>query len=372
MFVFHRDELHAHTLFGATSLDSGTSGYLTCRRINSKSNLDGNHKLFSQPPGNQASGFNSATENRGISPMIPSLNIADIGAFTAVAEMKSIAKASARLHLSQSAITRRVQNLEDQLGVRLFDRDSRPMILTPEGQEAYKHAKNVLASTSELQAAITPSDKIEGAFRLGCSTSLGDTLLNFPLDTLRSQFPKLRLSVVCDESPGLVSRLRKRELDVVIILLPYGNSLPSGITGEMLCTDSIAVVVPKGFRFRRGAGLAELAEHPWIVNPLGCSSRQAIQNAFDKAGLQLDIVLETSGTGLQMTLIEGGRGLGVFLPFVVKASRFRGSIHLIRPSDFQARISMWIAYHPNSERLKQPIRTLRDSLTRREFATDRQ
>jgi DNA-binding transcriptional LysR family regulator len=140
----------------------------------------------------------------------------------------------------------------------------------------------------------------------------------------------------------------------------------------MLCTDSIAVVVPKGFRFRRGAGLAELAEHPWIVNPLGCSGRQAIQNAFDKAGLQLDIVLETSGTGLQMTLIEGGRGLGVFLPFVVKASRFRGSIHLIRPSDFQARISMWIAYHPNSERLKQPIRTLRDSLTRREFATDRQ
>jgi DNA-binding transcriptional LysR family regulator len=104
--------------------------------------------------------------------MIPSLNIADIEAFTAVAGSQSLSKASARLHLSQSPITRRVQNLEDQLGARLFDRDSRPMILTPEGQEAYKHAKSVLASTSELQAAITPRDKIQGTFRLGCSTSL--------------------------------------------------------------------------------------------------------------------------------------------------------------------------------------------------------
>jgi DNA-binding transcriptional LysR family regulator len=294
--------------------------------------------------------------------MISPLNIADIEAFTVVAEMKSISRASARLHLSQSAITRRVQNLENKLGVKLFDRDSRPMILTPEGQDVYRHAKNVLASTSELQAAITPGDRMAGDFRLGCSTSLGDTLLGRPLDTLRREFPRLRLAVVCDESPGLISRLRKLELDVAIILLPDGNSLPSGITGEMLWTDSIAVAVPKSFRFRRGAGLSELSEYPWIVNPLGCSGRRALQSAFDKAGLQLDIALETSGTGLQLTLIESGRGLGVFLPFVVKASRFRGSIRMIQPSDFEARISMWIAYHPNSERLKQPIRALRGAL----------
>jgi LysR family transcriptional regulator, benzoate and cis,cis-muconate-responsive activator of ben and cat genes len=84
--------------------------------------------------------------------MTSSLNLADVEAFIAVSDMRSIAKASARLHLSQPAITRRVQNLEDQLGVKLFDRDSRPMVLTPEGQEAYKHAKTLLASTAELQA----------------------------------------------------------------------------------------------------------------------------------------------------------------------------------------------------------------------------
>jgi DNA-binding transcriptional LysR family regulator len=150
-----------------------------------------------------------------------SLNIADIEAFAVVAEMRSIAKASAGLHLSQPAITRRLQNLENQLGVRLFDRDSRPMVLTPEGQEAYKHAKNVLASASELQTAVIPGKKLTGGFRLGFSTQFAE-------------------------------RDHRRNAK---------------------STDPVAVVAPKGFRFRRGEGLAELSKHPWIVNPPGCSGR---------------------------------------------------------------------------------------------------
>lgn len=142
--------------------------------------------------------------------------------------MRSIAKASARLHLSQPAITRRLQNLEDQLGVKLFDRDSRPMVLTPDGQQAYKHAKTVLASTAELQAAITPGKQMAGDFRLGFSTALGDTLLGAPLDALRREFPRLHLSVASDESTGLISRIKKRELDSAVILLPEGYILQTG------------------------------------------------------------------------------------------------------------------------------------------------
>jgi DNA-binding transcriptional LysR family regulator len=299
--------------------------------------------------------------------MTCSLNIADIEAFIAVADMRSIAKASARLHLSQPAITRRLQNLEDQLGVKLFDRDSRPMVLTPEGQQAYKHAKTVLASTAELQAAITPGNRMAGDFRLGFSTALGDTLLGAPLDALRREFPRLHLSVASDESTGLISRIKKRELDAAVILLPEGYNLPSGIAGEMLRTDTIAVAVPRGFRFPRGGRLEELADQSWIVNPPGCGGRRALQSAFDKAGLRLrlNIILETSGTGLQLALIEGGRGIGAFLASVVKASTFRNSINIIRPADFHPRLSIWTAYHPHSERLKQPIRALSEALKNR-------
>jgi len=294
--------------------------------------------------------------------MISSLNIADLEAFAAVAEMRSIAKASTRLHLSQPAITRRLKNLEYQLGVKLFDRGARPMILTPEGEETHRHARNVLSTASELQAAITPGKKIKGGFRLGFSASLADNLLRRPLDILRREFPSLRLTVSSDESVDLLSAIRKLELDAAVILLPDGRDLPDGIAGEMLRSDTIAVAVPQDFHFPKGAKLTDLSRQPWIVNPLGCSGRQALQNAFVRAGLPLEIALEISGTGLQLALIEAGRGLGVFLPYVVKASRFGASIRIVRPPDFEPRLSTWIAYRPNSDRLKQPIQTLRDAL----------
>ena len=72
--------------------------------------------------------------------------------------------------------------------MKLFDRDSLPMVLTPEGQEAHKPAKTLLASAAELQAAITPGKRMAGDFRLGFSTALGDTLLGAPLDALRGSF----------------------------------------------------------------------------------------------------------------------------------------------------------------------------------------
>jgi DNA-binding transcriptional LysR family regulator len=294
--------------------------------------------------------------------MTSSINIADIEAFAAVAEMRSIAKASTRLHLSQPAITRRLKNLESQLSVKLFDRKSRPMMLTPEGLKAYKHATTVLASASELQAALTPGKSMSGDFRLGFSTSLGDTLLGQPLDTLRREFPKLKLSVICDESANLLLRIQRREIDTAIVLRADDHNLPKDIAGEVLCSDSIVVVAPKNFHFPKGAGLAELSKQPWILNPPGCSGRELLQSAFERAGLPLNIVVETSGTGLQMTLIESGRGLGAFLAYVVKASRFRNSIRVIRPSDFGPRVSIWIAYHPASERLEQPIRAVRMAL----------
>ena len=292
------------------------------------------------------------------------MNFADIEAFIAVSETKSIAKASKRLHLSQPAITRRLQGLESHLGVQLFDRHSRPMALTPEGQEAYRHARAVLASANELRASVTPGKRLSGDFRVGFSTSLGDSILEGPLDKLRHEFPRLRLHAIGEESAGLVARIRRRELDAAVILLPEGHSLPSGIEGQLLRTDRIVFVVPKKRLVPQRAGLAELANEPWIVNPPGCSGRQALQAACDKAGLILNIMLEASGTGVQLALIESGRGVGAFLPYVLKKSKLSRALRTIQPKDFDARISLWVIHHAGSHQFARPIELLRESLKR--------
>ena len=78
------------------------------------------------------------------------MNLIDLEAFVAVVDHGSVVAASAVLHLTQSAVTRRIQNLEDALGVPLLDRQNRPLQPTRAGRETYEFAKPVLSSVSDL------------------------------------------------------------------------------------------------------------------------------------------------------------------------------------------------------------------------------
>jgi DNA-binding transcriptional LysR family regulator len=82
------------------------------------------------------------------------VNLIDLEAFVSVVDRGSIVAAAAALHLTQSAVTRRIQNLEDALGVLLLDRQTRPLQPTRAGHETYEFAIPVLNSVSDLRGAI--------------------------------------------------------------------------------------------------------------------------------------------------------------------------------------------------------------------------
>src|SRR5271167_4237868 len=121
------------------------------------------------------------------------MNLIDLEAFVAVVDHGSIVAASAVLHLTQSAVTRRIQNLEDALGVPLLDRQSRPLQPTRAGRETYEFARPVLGSVSDLKSAIVHNGEPSGDFRFGVSRSLGDLALLHPINSLRANYPLLRI-----------------------------------------------------------------------------------------------------------------------------------------------------------------------------------
>jgi len=104
------------------------------------------------------------------------MNIVDLESFVTVAESGSIVGAAARLHLTQSAITRRIQNLEEALGVELFDRQSRPIQLTAAGKATYEAAKPVLCSVNELKSAVVLNGEPSGSFVLASHEGSGRAL----------------------------------------------------------------------------------------------------------------------------------------------------------------------------------------------------
>jgi Bacterial regulatory helix-turn-helix protein, lysR family len=105
------------------------------------------------------------------------MNLIDLEAFVSVVDHGSVVAAAASLHLTQSAVTRRIQNLEDVLGMPLLDRKTRPLQPTRAGQETYEFAKPVLSSVNDLKAGIFMAESRRAIFasayrgRLGTSQS---------------------------------------------------------------------------------------------------------------------------------------------------------------------------------------------------------
>jgi DNA-binding transcriptional LysR family regulator len=242
------------------------------------------------------------------------MNLIDLEAFVSVVDHGSVVAAAAGLHLTQSAVTRRIQNLEDALGSPLLDRKTRPLQPTRAGQETYAFAKPVLSSVNDLKTGIMHGGEPSGDFRFGMSRSLGDLAIGFPIRCLRADLPKVRIHAFVQWSGVLIDRLATRALDCAVVLLPEGSTPPASLMSECIGAVPLTIVAAKSTRLSQPATLEELASNPWVLNPHGCSARQFLEAAFLQRGLPFISSVEAEGYELQLSLISDGVGLGLVMP----------------------------------------------------------
>jgi DNA-binding transcriptional LysR family regulator len=290
------------------------------------------------------------------------MNLIDLEAFVSVVDHGSIVAASAHLHLTQSAVTRRIQNLEDALGTPLLDRQTRPLQPTRAGQETYEFAKPVLSSVNDLKTGIMHGGEPSGDFRFGMSRSLGDIAIGAPIRCLRDDLPKIRIQAFVQWSGVLLERLATRALDCAVVLLPEGSTPPASLTSECLGATPFIIVAPKTNRLSQPAILEELASNAWVLNPHGCSIRQSLEAAFLQRGLPFVSAVEAEGYELQLSLISEGVGLGLMMPQVLHSSVLRKHIKPVTVKGLSLMQNVWILHSRHIGRLTPAVRCVRDAV----------
>ncbi len=291
------------------------------------------------------------------------MNIHDLEAFVAVVETGSIVAASARINLTQPGITRRIQSLEDSLGIALLDRQSKPLKPTAAGREAYEHGRRVLRSLDDLKAGVSPGGAISGEFRLGVMPYLSEAALSAPLDQLRSQFPQLTLRIVSGWSPQLIEQVAHSQLDAATICLAEGTEPPDNVVGDMLGIHNVILVASHSLGVPKAPKLDELSRFPWIMNQSGCGFRAFIHHRFEAERLPFDVAVEAMSADLRMSLVSRGLGIGVLTPAALSGSRWRNSIEVIEAPDFSPRVVNWLVHRPPAGRLARPIAVFGEALT---------
>jgi DNA-binding transcriptional LysR family regulator len=290
------------------------------------------------------------------------MNTRDLEAFLAVVETGSIVGASARLHLTQPGVSRRIQSLEEQLGIALLDRQSKPLKPTAAGRETYGHGRRVLRLLDDLKTGLSPAGVVSGEFRLGISPYLSEVGITALADRLRESFPGLMLRITIGWPERLLEQLRGSEIDVAAFCLPDGTDPPTEIEADPLAIQPLFVVASRSLDLPSPATLQDLSPLPWIINPDGCGFRGAIQRRFDQARLSFRIGIEVLSSDLRVSLVARGLGITLATRAAIESSPLRDALQVVPVLDFEPRVRAWIVRRPPVGRLVKPIECLREAL----------
>src|SRR3984885_13273543 len=256
--------------------------------------------------------------------------IDNLKALAAVIESKSLTKAASKLCLTQSAISRRIQQLEEALGAQVLDRTQRPPTCTAVGWRVYEQSLPILRAVDDLMTLARQDMAPTGTLRFGMSQAIGDVILADAVQQLSGEFPTLDVRVRAGQGESLAEQVGAGDLDAAIIILSADTRPPPSLIGRTIATVEIAIVQSsRRPRVRQPVALADLARQDWILNPSGCRYRAGLESAMGERGRSLRVVVDTFGTEVQLRMVASGLGLGLVPRSVLRASDNRDDIAIV-------------------------------------------
>jgi DNA-binding transcriptional LysR family regulator len=145
------------------------------------------------------------------------MNIRQLDTFVAIAQLGSFSAAAARLNASQSTISARIQELEQTLGIPLFDRTQRAVRLTAKGRELLPHAQHAVSAFAEIHRRISAPEALSGLIRMGVAELVAVSWLPRFMGAIRELYPKLSMELNVLLTSEILERLQAGELDMAII-----------------------------------------------------------------------------------------------------------------------------------------------------------
>jgi DNA-binding transcriptional LysR family regulator len=229
--------------------------------------------------------------------------------FRAVAEHLNFRKAAEQLFLTQPAVTLQIKALEDDLGVRLFDRGANRVSLTSKGSLLLRYAKQIARLVSEAEQELgTEQGKFSGELSLGVSTTIAQYVLPRFIGAFLGEHPRIQLSLHSGNTEEIVRLLLHGKVSIGLI---EGPARHREVRTEPFMEDELVLIVPLDFEFDR-LKRDQLLSASLLMREQGSGSRRVVETAFEKAGLKLKSfrnVMTLDSTEAIKSAVEVGLGV---------------------------------------------------------------
>lgn len=266
------------------------------------------------------------------------------------AEEGSIQKVARRLPLTQPAVTRQIQRLEDMLAAELLDRRQKPPRLTPTGLEVLARARDILAAVDALKSTTRKAEP-EGILRLGLTHGLSDESVAAAVARALDLFPKVSLRLKTAWSAELVDLHRGGQLDIAITLR---TDKMQG-DGDVIGTERLGIVTAS-----RAGKVPDMTAASWIVSPEPCDARQQLVSALGN-GRRLSVAAEIQDAAMQLEWVRRGYGLAL-MPMRLIQQRMPHGVSRVEPKGLDLSMQVVFLRSPHLHRLEKVADAIADAV----------
>lgn len=273
------------------------------------------------------------------------MDLRSLNTFIQVSELASFTKAAERLGYSQPTVSFQIRQLEEELGVRLFDRIGHTVSLTEEGREALNYAQSICRIANEMSSEAIKSKRNKSIIRIAMADSLLGPMIVEKFSEFRRRHKNISLKITTAGTDELFRLLDHNDADIVCTLdthiynMSYVISSESKLGAHFVCSASSPLTEATYLEIN------DLLEFPFILTEKGMSYRRMLDEKLAKMSLEVSPVLEIGSADLICDLIKEGAGLSFLPDYVTEKGVRAGELARLSVKDFDIELWQQVLYH---------------------------
>ena len=273
------------------------------------------------------------------------MDLKSLTTFIQVAELCSFTRAAEKLGYSQPTISVQIRQLEEELGIKLFDRIGHTVRLTEKGRDVLPYAQRICNMCRKMVLHGETTEEIQGTIRLGMADSLCSVLINNGFLHFREHHPRISLKITTAGTDELFRLLDHNEVDMVCTLDSHIYNTNYIIANEEQV--HVHFVAPVGHPLTQMEKLfkEDLLAQPFLLTEKGMSYRRQLEEWLARDSLEIQPILEMGSADLICRLVEQGAGISFLPDYVTEAAVMRGSIVRLEVEGFEANLWKQLLHH---------------------------
>lgn len=273
------------------------------------------------------------------------MDFKSLNTFIQVAELNSFTKAGEKLGYSQPTVSFQIKQLEQELGIQLFERIGHTITLTDSGRQALSYAQEICRMSDKMISSKMVDTTPKGNINLAMADSLCTPMIINNFNKFREMYPQISLNIKTAGTDELFRLLDHNEADIVCTLDNHIYSTNYIISNEEKVDIHFICSADNPLANNTTLTVNDLLNEPFLLTEKGMSYRRLLDENMAKSSIEIKPVLEIGSADLICKLIKDNMGISFLPDYVTKSAVEKGDIVRLNVADFNVELWKQLLYH---------------------------